>query len=281
MSNTLQRYLFEYHSLMQFTNYSDGLENHVDWENQTINQTIAYPSIKNNTTTVQNNKLQLHAQPNKSYIEVAVALELKQFFKVNFRDVKIRKLIKTEHYSNKRRHFSVDIFLPEHDIAIEYDGSYWHRNEEYFDLEKNKMAKAAGITLIRVREVPLKPLGPLDIIIKNCSPKNVVNQILLKLKAFGLEVKGLKEYLKKPTVKIKTTREAHFFFNPKIEPEIDKPNINLNFELNPMPYPKCDVCLKMQPYCNCPTIPREDFEEIKDLIDDIIKWRSGPSPVDI
>ncbi len=44
----------------------------------------------------------------------------------------------------------LDVYIPELNVAIEYDGSYWHSKEK--DLEKNKYCKENGITLYRIRE---------------------------------------------------------------------------------------------------------------------------------
>ena len=57
----------------------------------------------------------------------------------------------------------IDIFLPDYKIGIEFDGSYWHRNKESKDLEKNSFLKSHNIYLIRVRQFPLKPLNENDI----------------------------------------------------------------------------------------------------------------------
>ena len=48
----------------------------------------------------------------------------------------------------------VDIFIPSHQIAIEYDGSYWHRKNKKIklDLKKNQYLNDKKIRLIRVRE---------------------------------------------------------------------------------------------------------------------------------
>ena len=45
----------------------------------------------------------------------------------------------------------VDIFIPDYNCAIEYDGAHWHKSKRK-DLEKSKLCKANGITLIRIRE---------------------------------------------------------------------------------------------------------------------------------
>lgn len=46
----------------------------------------------------------------------------------------------------------LDIYLPEFNLAIEYDGRLYHKDEEK-DLDKNKLCKRAGIELIRFREI--------------------------------------------------------------------------------------------------------------------------------
>lgn len=48
----------------------------------------------------------------------------------------------------------VDIFLPQFNIAIEYDGSMWHsgKEKEKKDFEKTKKLISEGIRLIRLRE---------------------------------------------------------------------------------------------------------------------------------
>lgn len=50
-----------------------------------------------------------------------------------------------------------DIFIPELDLAIEYDGFHWHKEKiGLSDSDKNKLAKEHNITLFRVREVGLE-----------------------------------------------------------------------------------------------------------------------------
>ncbi len=56
---------------------------------------------------------------------------------------------------NRYKHSTVgelDIYIPSIDVAIEYDGSYWHKSKLLGDNEKNARAKKAGIKLIRIRE---------------------------------------------------------------------------------------------------------------------------------
>ena len=45
----------------------------------------------------------------------------------------------------------VDIYLPNYNIGIEYDGSYYHKNPTK-DMKKDQALKEAGLTVIRIRE---------------------------------------------------------------------------------------------------------------------------------
>lgn len=49
-----------------------------------------------------------------------------------------------------------DLFIPELNLAIEYDGFHWHNENGYRDLDKNKLAKKHNITVFRIRERGLK-----------------------------------------------------------------------------------------------------------------------------
>ena len=57
---------------------------------------------------------------------------------------------------------SVDIYLPYNNLAIEYDGQYYHTNIDR-DLEKNKICKNLGIKLLRIREPKLPALNSTSI----------------------------------------------------------------------------------------------------------------------
>lgn len=45
-----------------------------------------------------------------------------------------------------------DIFIPEINVAIEYDGEHYHKDKLHNDIKKNMIAKNSGITLYRIRE---------------------------------------------------------------------------------------------------------------------------------
>ena len=106
--------------------------------------------------------------------EIRIFTELKWFFeKVNNR----QKIGGTE----------VDIFIPSINVAIEYDGNYWHKNKETRDLEKNKFLLSHNIHLIRVRQIPLKPLSENDILVgkSNSLDKNDLDDLLRKIVPFA------------------------------------------------------------------------------------------------
>ncbi|MCM1222058.1 MAG: zinc-ribbon domain-containing protein [Lachnospiraceae bacterium] len=44
-----------------------------------------------------------------------------------------------------------DLYIPSRKVAIEFDGEHWHKDLEK-DLEKDKLAKAEGVTLLRIKE---------------------------------------------------------------------------------------------------------------------------------
>ena len=49
----------------------------------------------------------------------------------------------------------LDIYIPQLDTAIEYDGKTWHNNNSY-EIKKNKVCKQKNVLLIRIREDGLK-----------------------------------------------------------------------------------------------------------------------------
>ena len=68
-----------------------------------------------------------------------------------------------------------DIFLPNHNLAIEYDGNHWHKDKGETDVEKNEFFAKRGIRTIRVRHHPLEALSKHDVIVpqKNLSKTDV------------------------------------------------------------------------------------------------------------
>lgn len=96
----------------------------------------------------------------------------------------------------------VDIFIPSINIGIEFDGSYWHKDKENADLEKNKHLLTRGIKLIRLRQHPLKPLTENDIIVSSKQLiKEDVNKVLNRINSLTNvdNLNKINEYLDKPS----------------------------------------------------------------------------------
>lgn len=51
--------------------------------------------------------------------------------------------------------WSIDIFVQKHNVAIECDGEYWHRDSER-DKRKDKYLKSIGIRVIRLPEKDIR-----------------------------------------------------------------------------------------------------------------------------
>ena len=102
-----------------------------------------------------------------------------------FSDVQHRKKISC---------YEVDVLLPSLNLAIEYDGWYWHRSKDKNDRAKQKALEKVGVNLIRVREMPLPRIGAKDILVdgRNFLTKYDMDEIIA-----ALDVKGAKidEYL--------------------------------------------------------------------------------------
>jgi hypothetical protein len=129
--------------------------------------------------------------------ELTITFELMQFFNINPRGFKTRidgKLI------------SVDIYLKELNLVIEFDGSYWHKGKTDLDKLKTERLSSDGFQIMRIREEPLKPITPIDVISQlPFNAKKVTDEILQYiLKAFSLDtakVEKIKAYIKKKTLK--------------------------------------------------------------------------------
>jgi len=77
----------------------------------------------------------------------------------------------------------VDVYLPDQNTAIEYDGKYWHRDKAEQDREKQYIIEGKGIKFLRVREAPLPKLNDSDIIIPSGSliTKDQINKLVIKI----------------------------------------------------------------------------------------------------
>ena len=85
---------------------------------------------------------QCNIEKHTSFPERAIYYYMKKYFKD----------VKDSYHNSIIGRKEIDIYLPEWNLGIEYDGRAWHKKIER-DLEKDRACFENGITLIRVREV--------------------------------------------------------------------------------------------------------------------------------
>lgn len=100
--------------------------------------------------------------------------ELFYFFTLIFGDQ-----VQNRYKCNK---IEIDVFVPEYNIAIEYDGFYYHKGKEYADKLKNDKLKAFDINVIRVREKGLNQISENDIVCQSNNIPNIMCGLLNKIK---------------------------------------------------------------------------------------------------
>ena len=110
-------------------------------------------------------------------------------------------------YRNKG--YELDVYIPSKNIAIEYDGYYWHKNKAKKDLEKNLKCKKDGIKLYRIREgLPSLNDSSTDYTIKKNQEdlsqalekilSEIINRnIVIDLRRDAINIENLREYKEK------------------------------------------------------------------------------------
>jgi DNA-directed RNA polymerase subunit RPC12/RpoP len=123
--------------------------------------------------------------------ELTITFELKTLFKnINPKGLKTR-------LNGILR--SIDIFIPKLNLCIEFDGAYWHKDDEQKDKIKSEMVFGEGFKLIRIREEPLEKLHDTDVVSKaSYNGKQVANDVLsMIMEIYDLDdklVSKIKEY---------------------------------------------------------------------------------------
>ena len=137
-------------------------------------------------------------------------------------------------HSYKGQGYELDIYIPTKNVAIEYDGYFWHKNKTKIDLEKNKMCVKDGIKLYRIREgLPSLNDTSIDFVIqenqKDFSEK--LEKILSEIVGINIDVD-----IEKDTIAIENLREytekksSIVFSNPSVA---NKWNYEKNGNLKP------------------------------------------------
>ena len=106
--------------------------------------------------------------------ELTIAFELIQFFQdINPKGFKTRV---------KGKFWSIDIYIPQLKLGIEFDGNYWHKDKQALDKLKTKKLEDQGFKIFRVREEPLEKIFDDDIMSKQpFNAKQVANDILTQI----------------------------------------------------------------------------------------------------
>ncbi len=111
--------------------------------------------------------------------------------------------------SYKEKGYELDVYIPSKNVAIEYDGDYWHKNKAHKDLDKNTKCKKDGITLYRIREgLPSLNDSSLDyivdknqknfpIILKKVLSEIVGTNIAVDLEKDAIAIENLREFTEK------------------------------------------------------------------------------------
>jgi len=128
--------------------------------------------------------------------ELTITFELIQFFKINPKGFKTRVQGKL---------WTIDIYLPELNLGIEFDGSYWHKDKRALDKLKTEKLEEDGFTIMRIREVPLKAITAIDVVSNiPFNAKQVINDILEHIieafKIDGGKRRKIENYLLKESI---------------------------------------------------------------------------------
>jgi len=131
--------------------------------------------------------------PHTSRMELRIYSEIKFLFK----DACLQK---------KMYGMECDIYIPALKLAIEVDGSYWHRDKQDKDLNKTRVLQENGITVLRVREKGLDRISEHDVIhAKKTEDVAVLKEVLnsiSKVTVLGVSHKALIEkYIKESKLK--------------------------------------------------------------------------------
>jgi len=117
--------------------------------------------------------------------ELTITFELIKFFQdINPKGFKTRV---------KGKLWSIDIYIPQLKLGVEFDGSYWHKDKRALDKLKTEQLEDEGFKIFRVREEPLKKIFDDDIMSKQpFNGKQVANDILTQIMSrYTLEAKKI------------------------------------------------------------------------------------------
>jgi very-short-patch-repair endonuclease len=98
--------------------------------------------------------------------------------------------------------WTIDIYIPELHLGIEFDGNYWHKDKRELDKLKTEQLNEEGFDIIRVRETPLEKIFATDVISSlPYNGKKVTDDVLrqiMKMKKFdSRKISQINNYIAK------------------------------------------------------------------------------------
>ena len=129
-----------------------------------------------------------HCYSQTSRNEIRIYTEMKYLFS------------KVEH-QKKLYGVECDVYIPELNLGIEVDGSYWHKDKYTQDLKKTELLSKKGVNLLRVREKGLKSISADDVFVSKKEKGfslllKILNKILKRKDMVRNQIWKVKEYLK-------------------------------------------------------------------------------------
>ncbi|WP_432176680.1 zinc-ribbon domain-containing protein [Streptomyces sp. Tue6028] len=103
----------------------------------------------------------------QSGAEVALFAELHELLVPLLGKNSVRRHVRPDRVERKVARCDILIVGPDGSVVVEYDGAYWHRDRMDPDRKKALAIRRAGHSVVRVREAPLGPLDPDDVVVNN------------------------------------------------------------------------------------------------------------------
>ena len=151
-----------------------------EWETKVTNRTFQGKNFTGTNCP--------HCFPQTSKEEIRVYSEIKYIFK----DAKWREKLHGK---------ELDVYIPNLNLGIEFDGQRWHKDKSEIDREKNIFFERKGVKVVRLRQ-GLKKISEKDICFSNHMKINILHDLFkLIKKEFDFKDSKLEEYLQSSSFK--------------------------------------------------------------------------------
>ena len=174
--------------------FVSGSEKKIWWKCPKGDEHVWQAEIKNRTSS-NNTGCPFCTLTPQSREELIITHELILIFKkINPKGFKVKV---------KNKLWTIDIFIPELNLGIEFDGSHWHKDKRALDKLKTQELKEEGFNIIRIRQKPLERIFDNDVMAeKKYDGKEITNNLLkMIMKDFDLDkrtIRKIEDYIKNP-----------------------------------------------------------------------------------